>query len=448
MYDDSTMTTEPSSTSGTLDVAVSASSMPFSGSLATSSSSHDSSSVAAFQWSPEAGNVDVMLQNISDGALPALDLSTSLGWNENFLAGDYPTEIPSELFSLFAQSQGQPHLSKMPAPLMPGPGEPLALSQAPPVPPLSGASSSIGLSPNGDFSCDDDFFANNFLPGYDQAADNTTELFEELFQRVRDYPKKILQRDFWSPFIHHRLYRCAQGGMAEPLGIALACASAYDSSVESSSSFIDSLINTQREKLIREFHLYVDQPETCLAALHAVSVYQILSSLDDFSTPAPDEVEKRRKGSGLAPEWHISFLLKMTRRLCTLYKQAVTADTETDWIRWRFAESLRRCIFFVNLINVLAARCRRFHFDYFEPLDDALILQMPLPVTEQTWRAGNEKQWQICREDTRLVRPAPTLQKLMEIDGAGQLDRSTLTPLTRIILACARVNLEADWRDE
>lgn len=137
----------------------------------------------------------------------------------------------------------------------------------------------------------------------------------------------------------------------------------------------------------------------------------------------------------------------MTRRLCSLYKEAVTSDTEIDWNRWKFAESLRRCVFFVNLINVLAARCRRFHFDYFEPLDDALILQMPLPTTEETWRAGNETQWQVCREDTQFIRPAPTLQKLMEIDDAGQLDRATLTPLTRIILACARVNLEADWRD-
>lgn len=71
------------------------------------------------------------------------------------------------------------------------------------------------------------------------------------------------------------------------------------------------MINTQREKLIREFHLYVDQPETCLAALHAVSVYQILSSLDDRSTTTgPVEVDRPQTGSGLAAEFHISFLLK------------------------------------------------------------------------------------------------------------------------------------------
>ncbi|KAG5209894.1 C6 zinc finger domain-containing protein [Trichophyton interdigitale] len=377
--------------------------MPYGGgSVATSSGPQDSSStVATFPWSPETGNADLMLQNINDGTFPALGMSTSLGWNESFLPEEYPSEYPR-----------------------------------------------LGLSPNGDFSCDEDFFANNFLPGPSRVASNTEEVFEELSQRVRDYPKKILQRDFWSPFIHHSLYRCAQGGMAEPLGTALACASAYDSCVESSSSFINTMINTQREKLIRATCSYVDQPETCLAALHAVRVYQILSSLDDRSrTTGPVEADRPQTGSGLAAEFHISFLLKMTRRLCSLYKEAVTSDTETDWSRWKFAESLRRCVFFVNLINVLAARCRRFHFDYFEPLDDALILEMPLPTTEQTWRASNEAQWQICREDTQLVRPAPTLQKLMEIDDAGQLDRATLTPLTRIILACARVNLEADWRD-
>lgn len=293
------------------DIIIPAPSMPYNdGSIATSSGSQDSSStVATFPWSPEVGNADLMLQNINDQAFPALEMSASMGWNESFLPENYPSEYHSELLSYFSQTPEQHHISKLP-----GPGEPLSLPQVPPLLSSSGASSSIGLglSPNGDFSCDEDFFSNNFLPGHSTVSSNTGELFEELSRRVRDYPKKILQRDFWSPFIHHSLYRCAQGGMAEPLGIALACASAYDSSVESSSSFIDTMINTQREKLIREFHLYVDQPETCLAALHAVSVYQILSSLDDRSTTTgPVEVDRPQTGSGLAAEFHISFLLKV-----------------------------------------------------------------------------------------------------------------------------------------
>lgn len=131
----------------------------------------------------------------------------------------------------------------------------------------------------------------------------------------------MLQPNFWSPFIHHRLYRCSMDGMAEPLGIALACVSAYSSSVESSFEFVDNMISSQRERLVREFHLYSDRPETCLAALHAVCVYQILGlfggpSVDSprsgHSTPFKDGSERRREESGKAAELHGSFLLKVS----------------------------------------------------------------------------------------------------------------------------------------
>ena len=40
--------------------------------------------------------------------------------------------------------------------------------------------------------------------------------------------------------------------MAEPLGIALACVSAYSNSVESSLEFVDNMINSERERLVRQ----------------------------------------------------------------------------------------------------------------------------------------------------------------------------------------------------
>lgn len=109
--------------------------------------------------------------------------------------------------------------------------------------------------------------------------------------------------------------------MAEPLGIALACVSAYSSSVESSFEFVDNMINSQRERLLREFNHYSDRPETCLAALHAVCVYQILglfggSSVESpksgHSTPFKDAGERRREDSGKIAELHSSFLLKVS----------------------------------------------------------------------------------------------------------------------------------------
>lgn len=70
--------------------------MPYGGgSIATSSGSQDiSGTVATFPWSPQAGNSNLMLQNINDGAFFALEMSTSLGWNEDFPPEDYPQNIP------------------------------------------------------------------------------------------------------------------------------------------------------------------------------------------------------------------------------------------------------------------------------------------------------------------------------------------------------------------
>jgi hypothetical protein len=87
------------------------------------------------------------------------------------------------------------------------------------------------------------------------------EMNHQLFGVLREYPSIILQRDHWSPFVHHRMYRCSMGGTAKPMGIALACVSAHAGSSGSNYGFVDGLINQQREQLIREFQSYLDTPE-------------------------------------------------------------------------------------------------------------------------------------------------------------------------------------------
>ncbi|WEW56953.1 hypothetical protein PRK78_002412 [Emydomyces testavorans] len=434
------MISEPASTSTPQDVTVPAF-VPLNENHAASGDS----SITTFTRSPETSSMDLLLHNFNDGRFPSLDLSASLEWSEDYLAGDHHTNLIGDPFSMFTLYHDPPHLSKAPS-LHLVPCESLAPSQAPSVPPPSSTSSSNSPLLSGGINGDNSITTSNlFLGPSGLTFENSTELYQELFQMVREYPRKMLQRDFWSPFIHHRLYRCAKDGMAEPLGIALACISAHENLVESSSSFIDNMINTQREKLIRGFHLYSDRPETCLAALHAVNIYQILGLFDNPSV-VPNNGDRWREKSGPGAEWHSSFLLKMTRRLCSMHQYAFRPDKETDWSRWRFAESLRRNVFLVNLINVLAAKSHKFHHDYFEPLDDAMILQMPLPATEQMWRACSERQWVACQEDARQLSSAPTLQKLLELDSSGNLDVSTLPPLTRIILACAKIYQESDWR--
>ncbi|BAE56756.1 unnamed protein product [Aspergillus oryzae RIB40] len=285
------------------------------------------------------------------------------------------------------------------------------------------------------------------------------ETYRDLFTVLRDYPGMILEREFWSPFVHHRLYRCSMGGMAEPMGIALACVSAHASSVESSYGFVDRMINEERDKLVRNFHKHVDTPETCLAAVHAVCLYQILGLFGDNFLPAaivrpqvPKEInDKRREENERAAELHSSFLMKMARRLYKMHQEKLLThhNDETDWNRWKYAESLRRNFFFVNMINILGAKARLLNEQYFEPLGDDIVLQLPLPATEHMWRCCDEEEWAIAREHA-MRRPANsppvarTLRELLEQDKAGTLDASTLLPVTRLIFACAKVAPKGD----
>ncbi|KAF7589914.1 hypothetical protein BBP40_003532 [Aspergillus hancockii] len=309
----------------------------------------------------------------------------------------------------------------------------------------------------------------NFIPKLGTLSKRETDdTYQDLFALLRGYPGLILDRDFWSPFVHHRLYRCSMGGMAEPLGIALACVSAHASSVKSSHGFVDRMINEEREKLVRNFHLHInDIPETCLAAVHAVCVYQILGLFGDNFIPAaikphaPKEATERgREETERAAELHSSFLLKMIRRLYKMNQESMQIHhtDENDWTRWKFTESLRRNLFFVNMINILGAKARKLNEHYFEPLGDEIVLDLPLPAPEFMWRCCSEEEWLVAREQT-MGQPATslklpdgvqcptgprTLREMLELDKAGTLDVSTLLPITRMILACSKVAPKGD----
>ncbi|KAJ5908496.1 C6 finger domain protein [Penicillium taxi] len=403
-------------------------------------------------WSPTINNIGFMFHPLEDGA----GFSGQATWSDpssGFLGDHLHGQTPP--FFLAPQDKSKAHHPLDNSSLLLS-GDPLDVS----LPPLSSsAGSSNGEPPAGRDDAEisnsgvswenTGIFASSFIPDLSPTAlRDAASLSQELFSILREYPRMMLQPNFWSPFIHHRLYRCSKDGMAEPLGIALACVSAYSSSVESSFEFVDNMINSQRERLVREFHLYSDRPETCLAALHAVCVYQILGlfggpSVDSprsgHNTPSKDGSERRREDSGKAAELHGSFLLKMTRRLCKLHQKALGRN-ESGWPEWKFAESLRRNVFFVHLINILAAEARKLHYDYFEPLNELMILQMPLPAPEYMWRACSEEEWRVAREYAHSnSHNSSTLQDLIDLDRAGSLNVASLQPLTRIILACHKI---------
>ncbi|KAJ5788855.1 uncharacterized protein N7518_005866 [Penicillium psychrosexuale] len=427
-------TLEPTSTGLTPDVPVSAMILP-------EDASNSAPIIDGFAWSPTLNNINFTV----DGT----------GFYDQATWSDPASDFVDHLYSPASFFLTPQERFKAPYSLL-LPGDLIGVS----LPPLSSpAGSGYREPPDSDFSWDiTNMFASSFLPDLSHPAlRDTSSLSQELFGILREYPRMMLQPNFWSPFIHHRLYRCAENGMAEPLGIALTCVSAYSNSVESSFEFVDNMINSERERLVRKFHLYSDRPETCLAALHAVCMYQILGhfrgpSMDSHrsghSTSFKDGREGRREDLGKAAELHGSFLLKMTRGLCKLHQNALIRN-EAGWPEWKFAESLRRNVFFVHIINILAAEARKLHHDYFEPLNDVMILQMPLPAPEYMWRACSDEEWSMAREYARPTSPTPcTLQELLDLNRAGSLDVVSLQPLTRMILACHRIRSKFNDADE
>ncbi|KKK23905.1 hypothetical protein AOCH_004198 [Aspergillus ochraceoroseus] len=287
------------------------------------------------------------------------------------------------------------------------------------------------------------------------------EIYQAVFSALRQYPSLVLQRDRWSPFIHHQMYRCSVGGMAEPMGIALACVSAHAGSIGSNYGFVDAMIMKEREKLVRNFQSYLNGQENCLAAVHAVCIYQILGLFGDNFLPAAiksppnlkEMLDQQQQEVERQAELHTSFLLKMTRRLYNHHRDAlqVDHDAETSWERWKFLESLRRNIFLVHIINVIGAKSGKLNGVYCEPLDDDMILQLPLPAPECMWRACSAREWSAAREylrqhstppkgqDGRTAPVSQTLRRLLHDEETGTLNVSTLLPLTRVIFASTKI---------
>lgn len=215
----------------------------------------------------------------------------------------------------------------------------------------------------------------------------------EIMKVICDYPKQMLRPNFWSPFVHHRHYRCSQGGLAEPIAIALCCVSANQQYVDSSLPFLCNLINTERQRLVNEFPTKSENLEDAMAALHAMCIYQIETILVFRS-------RRSVKTQLSSAELHHHFLLQMTRRLCRKHLECLSLkdNTAIDWHTWTTAETLRRTTFLVDMVNELSYYSKALELVYYEPLHPSLVLDMPLPAPDSMWHALNEREWTAARD--------------------------------------------------
>lgn len=79
-------------------------------------------------------------------------------------------------------------------------------------------------------------------------------------------------------------------------------------------------------------------------------------------------------------------------------KSSPCSAATSAWARWRITETARRTIFFANMINFCGSHDQktRKQSPYYEPLNDDLILNMPLPCSQAAWFARDEESWRLA----------------------------------------------------
>jgi hypothetical protein len=114
----------------------------------------------------------------------------------------------------------------------------------------------------------------------------------------------------------------------------------------------------------------------------------------------------------------------------------------TAWARWRITETARRTMFFANIINFYS------HYDhktgnqlpYYEPLNDDLILNMPLPCSQAAWLARDEESWRLAME----TRPPAANHLASDFDHLGNEAPFSETFLKTILSKFTKEYLQAE----
>ncbi|KAJ5976385.1 hypothetical protein N7481_010092 [Penicillium waksmanii] len=220
----------------------------------------------------------------------------------------------------------------------------------------------------------------------------------DLIRIVEQYPKCLLRDDYTSPFLHCSLYEQDVPNMTTlaRTSMAVCCGSAMETA--DGARFARQAMEVERQRLIQTYPTY-----TCMQqwdALHAMLVYAILE-LRASNSRSGEEWKQRSYSTGLkAP-----FLAKMAQTLIRSHMHDLNTDLMSVTMpmgsqkleHWAVAETTRRTIFLANIVHFLG------HCDpesgspslYYEPLDDEMILNMPLPSSHVLWATRSEMDWEL-----------------------------------------------------
>ncbi|KAL3462226.1 hypothetical protein BJX64DRAFT_288557 [Aspergillus heterothallicus] len=245
---------------------------------------------------------------------------------------------------------------------------------------------------------------------------------------ICSYPRLMLRPGIYPPFVHHKIYPCAEGEILEPLAKAFCCVGAFYASVKTSEGFVYQLMNNESRRLVNGFQLWSTSDHSMLAAVHAMAIYQILGF---FTCTNPEQTR--------LAELQQLFFLKMVRKLITAHlsrpfpSNNTTPTTKTDdnestnWRKWIVNETIRRTVFLANTINTLSYRTQKQNPYYYEALDDDSVLNMLLPAPMSVWKASSEEEWLAAKANLNpeeRSRSTMTVQTVLDqFTGQGIIGR-------------------------
>ncbi|KAJ5905014.1 uncharacterized protein N7473_001930 [Penicillium subrubescens] len=216
----------------------------------------------------------------------------------------------------------------------------------------------------------------------------------DLIRVLEQYPRNLLRDDFTPPSLHRSLYDENVPDIATlaRTSMAVCCGSAMETA--EGARFAKHAMEVERQRLIASYRTY-----SCMHqwdALHAMLVYSVLE-LRASLAEGNDGWKQKSCSKGLkAP-----FLVKMTRdfiRSHTVPEENLTAQAYTpvqSFQQWATTETARRTIFLANIVHFLSNHDPETGepSPYYEPLDDELVLSMPLPSAHTMWAARTEQEW-------------------------------------------------------
>jgi hypothetical protein len=112
-------------------------------------------------------------------------------------------------------------------------------------------------------------------------------------------------------------------------------------------------------------------------------------------------------------------------------------DQDTPWCRWRITETARRMVFLANMVNFFSNidLTTGKQLAYYDPLDDDLILNMPLPCSQAEWSAQNEEDWQNAVHTRQLQEFPQSISSAL--DGTTREAIAGMTSLSAVFSQCS-----------